>query len=84
MPQMFNKVKKRSQTYRNILLKNSRARSAPKNKIDIEEFTKKSNEATLAMFKSSKDFVVDYVLEDFMDYDAKISDLPFYKKSYVK
>jgi len=50
---------------------------APKNKIDIEEFTKKSNEATLAMFKLSKDFVVDYVLEDFMDYDAKISDISY-------
>jgi len=50
---------------------------APKNKIDIEEFTKKSNEATLAMFKSSKDFTIDYVLEEFMDYDEKISDISY-------
>jgi len=50
---------------------------APKNKIDIDEFTNKANEATLAMFKSSKDFTADYVLEDFMDYDEKISDLNY-------
>ena len=50
---------------------------APKNKIDIEEFTKKSNEATLAMFKSSKDFTADYVLEEFMNYDEKLSDISY-------
>jgi len=50
---------------------------APKNKVDIDEFTNKANEATLAMFKSSKDFTADYVLEDFMDYDEKISDLNY-------
>jgi len=50
---------------------------APKSKIDIDEFTNKANEATLAMFKSSKDFTADYVLEDFMDYDEKISDLNY-------
>jgi len=50
---------------------------APKNKIDIDEFTKKANEATLAMFKSSKDFTTDYVLEDFMEYDAKLSDISY-------
>tara|TARA_Y100000389_G_scaffold186817_1_gene207616 strand:+ start:17 stop:592 length:576 start_codon:yes stop_codon:yes gene_type:complete len=50
---------------------------APKNKIDIEEFTKKANEATLAMFKSSKDFTADYVLEEFMNYEEKISDISY-------
>ena len=50
---------------------------APKSKIDIDEFTNKANEATLSMFKSSKDFTADYVLEDFMNYDEKISDLNY-------
>ena len=36
MPQMFNKVKKGSQTYRNILIKNSGATSAPKTKIETD------------------------------------------------
>jgi len=50
---------------------------APKSKIDIDEFTNKANEATLSMFKSSKDFTADYVLEDFMEYDEKISDISY-------
>jgi len=50
---------------------------APKNKVDIDEFTNKANEATLSMFKSSKDFTADYVLEDFMEYDEKISDISY-------
>ncbi len=50
---------------------------APKNKIDIDEFTNKSNEATLSMFRSSKDFTADYVLEEFMEYDEKIADLNY-------
>lgn len=50
---------------------------APKNKVDIDEFTNKANEATLAMFKSSKDFTADYVLEKFMEYDEKIADLNY-------
>lgn len=50
---------------------------APKNKVDIDEFTNKANEATLAMFKSSKNFTADYVLEEFMEYDEKIADLNY-------
>jgi hypothetical protein len=49
----------------------------PKNKIDIDEFTNKANETTLSMFKSSKEFTADYVLEDFMNYDEKITDLNY-------
>ena len=50
---------------------------APKNKVDIDEFTNKANEATLSMFRSSKDFTADYVLEEFMEYDEKIADLNY-------
>ena len=49
----------------------------PKDKIDIDEFTKKANEATLSMFRSSKDFTADYVLEDFMSYDEKLTDINY-------
>ena len=49
----------------------------PQSKVDIDEFTNKANEATLSMFKSSKDFTADYVLEDFMGYEEKITDLNY-------
>ncbi len=48
---------------------------APENKIDIDEFISKANEATLKMFKTSDNFRGDYVLNDFMTVDEKITDL---------
>ena len=47
----------------------------PKNKIDIESFVEKANEATLNMFKTSDTFRGDYVLNDFMTPEEKINDL---------
>lgn len=49
----------------------------PESKIDIEEFTDKANEATLEMFKNSDTFRADYVLQDFMTVDEKITDLDY-------
>jgi len=49
----------------------------PQNKIDIEEFTNKANEATLDMFKTSEKFTLDYVLEDFMSTEDKLTDLDY-------
>lgn len=49
----------------------------PESKIDIEEFTNKANEATLDMFKTSKEFTADYVLESFMSSEEKITDLNY-------
>jgi len=47
----------------------------PKNKIDIESFVEKANEATLNLFKTSDSFRGDYVLNDFMSPEEKIADL---------
>ena len=47
----------------------------PKNKIDIESFVEKANEATLNLFKTSKSFAGDYVVNDFMSVEEKIADL---------
>lgn len=49
----------------------------PENKIDIEEFTNKANEATLDLFKTSDTFRSDYVLKDFMTVEEKITDLEY-------
>lgn len=49
----------------------------PQNQIDIEEFTDKANEATLDMFKTSKNFTSDYVREDFMSVEEKTADLDY-------
>lgn len=49
----------------------------PQNRIDIEEFTHKANEATLDMFKTSDTFRADYVLENFMTPKEKITDLDY-------
>ena len=48
---------------------------APENKIDIDEFIVKANEATLDMFKTSDSFRGDYVLQDFMTVEEKLTDL---------
>jgi hypothetical protein len=48
---------------------------APENKIDIDDFIAKANEATLKMFKTSNEFRGDYVINDFMTIEEKISDL---------
>ena len=48
---------------------------APENKIDINEFVAKANEATLNMFKTSDTFRGDYVLNDFMTVEEKVNDL---------
>ena len=47
----------------------------PKNKVDIESFVEKANEATLSLFKSSRDFTGDYVVNDFMSVEEKVADL---------
>jgi len=47
----------------------------PKNKIDIESFVEKANEATLNLLKTSNEFRGDYVLNDFMSPKEKIDDL---------
>ena len=47
----------------------------PKNKVDIESFVEKANEATLNLFKTSDSFKGDYVLNDFMTPEEKIADL---------
>ena len=47
----------------------------PKNKIDIEDFVAKANEATLNLFKTSNSFRGDYVLNDFMTPQEKVADL---------
>lgn len=49
----------------------------PQNKIDIEEFTNKANEATLNLFKTSDNFRADYVLKDFMTTEEKLTDLDY-------
>ena len=46
-----------------------------KNKVDIESFVEKANEATLNLFKTSKSFAGDYVVNDFMSVEEKIADL---------
>jgi len=48
---------------------------APENKIDIDDFISKANEATLKMFKTSNEFRGDYVVNDFMTVEEKINDL---------
>ena len=48
---------------------------APENKIDIDDFIAKANEATLKMFKTSNEFRGDYVMNDFMTVKEKINDL---------
>ena len=48
---------------------------APENKIDIDDFVAKANEATLKMFKTSNEFRGDYVVNDFMTVEEKINDL---------
>jgi len=48
---------------------------APENKIDIDDFISKANEATLKMFKTSNEFRGDYVMNDFMTVEEKINDL---------
>ena len=48
---------------------------APENKIDIEDFVAKANEATLNLFKTSDSFRGDYVLNDFMTSEEKVNDL---------
>jgi hypothetical protein len=48
---------------------------APESKIDIDEFIVKANEATLDMFKTSDSFRGDYVLQDFMTVEEKLTDL---------
>lgn len=48
---------------------------APENKIDIDEFIAKANEATLDMFKKSDSFRGDYVVQDFMTVEEKLNDL---------
>ena len=48
---------------------------APENKIDIDDFIAKANEATLNMFKTSNEFRGDYVINDFMTVDEKLNDL---------
>jgi hypothetical protein len=48
---------------------------APENKIDIDQFIEKTNEATLSMFKTSDEFRYDYVVSEFMTVDEKITDL---------
>jgi len=50
---------------------------APENKIDIDAFTHKANEATLDLFKTSESFKADYVLGDFMTTDQKVDDLNY-------
>ena len=47
----------------------------PENKIDIDDFISKANEATLKMFKTSNEFRGDYVVNDFMTVEEKINDL---------
>lgn len=47
----------------------------PQDKLDVDEFIEKANEATLDMFKTSDHFRGDYVLQDFMTYEEKINDL---------
>lgn len=49
----------------------------PESKIDIDAFTDKANEATLDMFKTSTTFRADYVLENFMSVEDKITDLDY-------
>jgi len=49
----------------------------PESKIDIDTFTAKANEATLDMFKTSTTFRADYVLENFMSVEDKITDLDY-------
>ena len=48
---------------------------APENKIDIDDFIAKANEATLNMFKTSNEFRGDYVMSTFMTIEEKINDL---------
>ena len=48
---------------------------APENKVDIDDFIAKANEATLKMFKTSNEFRGDYVVNDFMTVEEKINDL---------
>ena len=48
---------------------------APENKVDIEDFVAKANEATLNLFKTSDSFRGDYVLNDFMTPKEKVADL---------
>ena len=48
---------------------------APENKIDIDDFIAKANEATLKMFKTSNEFRGDYVMNDFMTVEEKLNDL---------
>ena len=48
---------------------------APENKIDIDDFIAKANEATLKMFKTSNEFRGDYVMNDFMTVKEKVNDL---------
>lgn len=50
---------------------------SPESKIDIDIFTEKANEATLELFKSSNAFMGDYVLNDFMTFEEKITDLDY-------
>tara|TARA_R110002167_G_scaffold297317_1_gene501660 strand:- start:178 stop:756 length:579 start_codon:yes stop_codon:yes gene_type:complete len=47
----------------------------PESKMDIDNFLKESNEATLKMFKTSNEFRGDYVLNDFMTIEEKTTDL---------
>jgi len=48
---------------------------APENKVDIDQFIEKANEATLKMFKTSDEFRYDYVASEFMTVGEKVSDL---------
>lgn len=48
---------------------------APENKIDIDSFIAKANEATLNMFKTSNEFRGDYVMSTFMTVEEKVNDL---------
>ncbi|MEK9741330.1 MAG: hypothetical protein VW262_09110 [Flavobacteriaceae bacterium] len=48
---------------------------APENKIDIDTFIEKTNEATLKMFKTSNEFRADYVWSNFMSIEEKMNDL---------
>lgn len=48
---------------------------APENKIDIDTFIEKANEATLSMFKKSNEFRGDYVMSSFMSAEEKVKDL---------
>ena len=49
----------------------------PESKMDIDNFLKESNEATLSLFKKSDEFLGDYVVNDFMTTEEKIIDLDY-------